>query len=42
MGLPDSYTLKPNAVADYFDAIQNAQAPDRFSTRFLDIPKLNF
>jgi hypothetical protein len=36
MGLPDSYTLKPNAIPDYFDAIQNAQAPDRFSTRFLE------
>jgi hypothetical protein len=36
MGLPDSYSLKPNAIPDYFDAIQNAQAPDRFSTRFLE------
>lgn len=36
MGLPDSYTLKPSAIPDYFDAIKNAQAPDRFSTRFLE------
>ena len=36
MGLPDSYTLKPGAIPDYFDAIKNAQAPDRFSTRFLE------
>lgn len=36
MGLPDSYALKLNAIPDYFDAIKNAQAPDRFSTRFLE------
>lgn len=36
MGLPDSYTLKPNAIPAYFDAIINAQPPERFSQRFLE------
>jgi hypothetical protein len=36
MALPDSYTLKPNAVPQYFDALLDAQAPDRVSTRFLE------
>lgn len=40
MALPDSYTQKPAAIPDYFDAILTAQAPDRFSTRFLE--KLGF
>lgn len=35
MALPDSYTLKPGSVAAYFDAMLNAQAPDRFSMSFL-------
>jgi hypothetical protein len=34
--LPDSYTVKPNAIADYFDAMLHAQPPDRFSVRFLE------
>lgn len=34
--LPESYTLKPNAVPAYFDAILNAQPPDRFSYKFLE------
>lgn len=34
--LPDSYTEKPNAIPDYFEALLNAQAPDRFSYRFLE------
>lgn len=36
MSLPNSYTLKPAAVPDYFDAILNAEAPERFSQRFLE------
>lgn len=40
MALPDSYTLKPNAVPAYFDAILDAQPPERFSIKFLE--KLGF
>lgn len=40
MALPDSYTLKPNAVPSYFDAILDAQPPERFSIKFLE--KLGF
>jgi len=36
MSLPDSYTLKPNAVPAYFDAILDAQPPERFSVKFLE------
>jgi hypothetical protein len=36
VALPDSYTLKPNAVPAYFDAILDAQPPERFSLRFLE------
>jgi hypothetical protein len=36
MALPDSYTLKPKAIPAYFDAILDAQAPDRFSVKFLE------
>lgn len=36
MSLPNSYTIKPNAIPDYFEAILNAEAPDRFSLKFLD------
>jgi hypothetical protein len=36
MALPDSYTLKPNAVPAYFDAILDAQPPERFSVKFLE------
>lgn len=35
MSLPDSYTLKIGVIPAYFDAIQGAEAPDRFSMRFL-------
>lgn len=35
MALPDSYTLKPGSIPAYFDAILNAEAPERFTTRFL-------
>ena len=31
MSLPNSYTQKPGAVPAYFDAILDAQAPERFS-----------
>jgi hypothetical protein len=40
MGLPDSYTLKPGAIPDYFEAILDAQPPERFSVKFLE--KLGF
>lgn len=36
MALPDSYTLKPGAIPQYFDALLNAEAPARFSSKFLD------
>lgn len=36
MKLPDSYTLKPNAIPAYFDAILDAQPPERFSVKFLE------
>jgi len=36
MGLPDSYTLKPNAIPAYFDALLDAQPPERFSIKFLE------
>lgn len=35
MSLPDSYTVKPGSIPAYFEAVLNAEAPDRFSTRFL-------
>lgn len=40
MSLPDSYTVKYNAIPGYFDAILNAQPPERFSVKFLE--KLGF
>jgi hypothetical protein len=36
VALPDSYTLKPNSIPAYFDAILDAQPPERFSLRFLE------
>ncbi len=36
MALPDSYTLKPGSIPAYFDAILQAEAPERFSTKFLE------
>lgn len=36
MALPDSYTLKPKAIPPYFDAIVGAQAPERFTVKFLE------
>lgn len=35
MALPDSYTQKPGAIPAYFDAILNAEAPERFTYQFL-------
>lgn len=35
MALPDSYTMKTGTITAYFDAIQGAESPDRFSVRFL-------
>jgi hypothetical protein len=36
MALPDSYTQKPNAIAGYFEAILGAEAPERFSQKYLE------
>lgn len=36
MPLPDSYTLKPKAIPAYFDAILDANPPERFSIKFLE------
>lgn len=36
MSLPDSYTQKPGAIAAYFDAVLDAQPPERFSIKFLE------
>lgn len=35
MSLPSSYTMKTGAIPAYFDAIQGAEAPERFSIKFL-------
>lgn len=35
MSLPSSYTMKTGGIPAYFDAIQGAEAPERFSTKFL-------
>jgi hypothetical protein len=34
MTLPDSYTLKPSSIPAYFDAMLDAQPPERFSIKF--------
>ncbi len=36
MSLPDSYTVKPNSIPAYFDAILDAQPPERFSVKFFE------
>ncbi len=36
MQLPDSYTLKTSAVPAYFEAMLDAQPPERFSVKFLE------
>jgi hypothetical protein len=36
MALPDSYTPKTGALQDYFDALLNAQPPERFSQKFME------
>lgn len=36
MGLPDSYTLKPGSIPAYFDALLDAQPPERFSVKFIE------
>lgn len=36
MPLPDSYTVKPGSIPAYFDAMLNAEAPERFSQKFLE------
>lgn len=35
MALPDSYTIKTGAIVSYFEAMLGAEAPDRFSQKFL-------
>lgn len=36
MGLPNSYTQKTGALPAYFEAILDAQPPERFSIKFLE------
>lgn len=36
MALPDSYTLKTGSIQAYFDAMLDAQPPERFSVKFLE------
>lgn len=36
MALPNSYTNKPGSIPAYLEAMLNAEAPERFSTRFLE------
>jgi Family of unknown function (DUF5343) len=36
MALPASYTLKPGAIPEYFEAMLNADAPKRVSSGFLE------
>ena len=36
MALPESYTLKTGAIESYFNAILDAQPPERFSVKFLE------
>lgn len=36
MTLPNSYTIKIGAIPDYFEGILNAEAPERFSHKFLE------
>lgn len=36
MSLPDSYTQKPSSIPAYFDAVLDAQPPERFSIKFLE------
>jgi hypothetical protein len=36
MALPNSYTVKPGSIPAYFEAMLEAEAPERFSTRFLE------
>ena len=35
MALPNSYTQKTGSIPDYFEAILNAEAPERFTIQFL-------
>jgi Family of unknown function (DUF5343) len=36
VNLPNSYTIKTNSIPEYFDAMLNAQPPERFSQKFLE------
>ncbi len=36
MALPNSYSVKAGSFQAYFEAIQNAQAPERFTVKFLE------
>jgi hypothetical protein len=40
MTLPDAYTLKVGSIPAYFDAMLDAQPPERFSAKFME--KLGF
>lgn len=35
MALSDNYTVKPNAIPSYFEAMLDARVPERFTQRFL-------
>ena len=36
MALPDSYTVKPNSISAYFEAMLDAKPPERFTYSFLE------
>ena len=36
VSLPDCYTQKPGAIPAYFDAVLDAQPPERFSLKYLE------
>lgn len=36
MPLPESYTIKPGSIPAYFDALLDAQPPERFSVKFFE------
>lgn len=36
MALPDSYTTKPGSIEAYFNAMLDAEAPERFSQSFME------
>lgn len=36
MALPESYTIKPNSIPEYFDTMLDAQPPERLSYKCLE------